>query len=149
MVCLGYDSTQPVTMEEMIHHAKAVRRGAPNSFLVGDLPFGSYETGPKDALRNAIRFIKEAGVDAVKLEGGDVRAESVRMIVNSGIAVMGHIGLTPQGISVLGGFRAQGCQIIIYLTSLTACILCIHPSIPVLILLVEQRLKQERYWMML
>ena len=108
MVCLGYDTTQPVTMEEMLHHAKAVRRGAPSRFIVGDMPFGSYESGPLEALKNAYRFIKEAGVDAVKVEGGKNRVETVRKLVESGIAVMGHIGLTPQGISVLGGFRAQG-----------------------------------------
>lgn len=108
MVCLGYDTTQPVTMEEMLHHAKAVRRGAPSRFIVGDMPFGSYESGPQEALKNAYRLIKEAGVDAVKVEGGKTRAETVRKLVDSGVAVMGHIGLTPQGISVLGGFRAQG-----------------------------------------
>jgi 3-methyl-2-oxobutanoate hydroxymethyltransferase len=95
-------------MEEMLHHCKAVRRGAPSRFIVGDLPFGSYESGPKEALRNAYRLIKEAGMDAVKLEGGKNRAETIRKLVDSGVAVMGHIGLTPQGISVLGGFRAQG-----------------------------------------
>ena len=108
MVVLGYETTQAVTMDEMLHHCKAVRRGAPTRFIVGDMPFGSYETSPEEALKNAYRFIKESGVDAVKLEGGKIRADTVRKIVNSGIAVMGHIGLTPQGISVLGGFRAQG-----------------------------------------
>ena len=108
MVVLGYDTTQPVTMDEMIHHCKAVRRGAPSRFIVGDMPFGSYESGPQEALKNALRFVKEAGVDAVKLEGGKHRAETVKKLVDSGIAVMGHVGLTPQGISVLGGFRAQG-----------------------------------------
>jgi len=108
MVVLGYDSTQPVTMEDMIHHSKAVRRGAPSRFIVADLPFGSYELGPKEALKNAFRLIKETGADAVKLEGGKNRAETVRKITDSGVAVMGHVGLTPQSISVLGGFRAQG-----------------------------------------
>lgn len=108
MVVLGYDTTQPVTMDDMMHHCKAVRRGAPSRFIVGDMPFGSYESGPDEALRNAFRFIKEAGCDAVKLEGGKNRAETVRKLVDCGIAVMGHIGLTPQGVSVLGGFRAQG-----------------------------------------
>jgi len=108
MVVLGYETTQPVTMEDMLHHCKAVRRGAPSRFIVGDLPFGSYESGPEEALKNAYRLVKEAGVDAVKLEGGKNRAETVRKLVDSGVAVMGHIGLTPQGISVLGGFRAQG-----------------------------------------
>ena len=108
MVVLGYDTTQPVTMEDMLHHCKAVRRGAPSRFIVGDMPFGSYESGPEEALKNAYRLVKEAGVDAVKLEGGRNRAETVRKLVDCGIAVMGHTGLTPQGISVLGGFRAQG-----------------------------------------
>ena len=108
MVVLGYETTQPVTMEEMLHHCKAVRRGAPSRFIVGDLPFGSYESGPEEALRNAYRLIKEAGMDAVKLEGGKNRAETVRKLTDCGVAVMGHIGLTPQGVSVLGGFRAQG-----------------------------------------
>ena len=108
MVVLGYDTTLSVTMEDMLHHCKAVRRGAPSRFIVGDMPFGSYESGPDEALKNAFRFIKEAGVDAVKLEGGIKRVDTVRRLVDSGVAVMGHIGLTPQGIGVLGGFRAQG-----------------------------------------
>jgi 3-methyl-2-oxobutanoate hydroxymethyltransferase len=108
MVVLGYSTTQPVTMDDMIHHCKAVRRGAPTRFIVGDMPFGSYEVGTDQALKNALRFVKEAGVDAVKIEGGQSRAETVRKLVDSGIAVMGHVGLTPQGIGVLGGFRAQG-----------------------------------------
>ena len=108
MVVLGYDTTLPVTMEDMLHHCKAVRRGAPSRFIVGDMPFGSYEADSKEALHNALRLIKEAGVDAVKLEGGRARADTVAKLVESGIAVMGHIGLTPQGIGVLGGFRAQG-----------------------------------------
>lgn len=108
MVILGYETTLPVTMEDMLHHCKAVRRGAPSRFIIGDLPFGSYESGSEVALQNSLRMIKEAGVDAIKLEGGRNRAETVRKLVDSGIAVMGHIGLTPQGIGVLGGFRAQG-----------------------------------------
>ena len=108
MVVLGYETTQPVTMEEMIHHCKAVRRGARNRFIVADMPFGSYESGEEDALKNAFRLIKETGADAVKLEGGKIRAKTVRKLIDSGIAVMGHVGLTPQGVSVLGGFRAQG-----------------------------------------
>ena len=109
MVVLGYSTTQPVTMDEMIHHCKAVRRGAPNRFVVGDMPFGSYESGPQEALHNAYRFIKEAGADAVKIEGAnESRIETVKKLVDSGIAVMGHVGLTPQSIGVLGGFRAQG-----------------------------------------
>ena len=108
MVVLGYDTTQPVTMDDMLHHCKAVRRGAPTRFIVGDMPFGSYESGPEEALRNAYRFIKEAHCDAVKIEGARNRIETVKKLVDSGVAVMGHIGLTPQGISVLGRFRAQG-----------------------------------------
>lgn len=108
MVVLGYETTLSVTMDDMLHHCKAARRGAPSRFIVGDLPFGSYESGPDEALKNAFRLIKESGVDAVKLEGGSKRAETIRKLVDSGVAVMGHIGLTPQGIGVLGGFRAQG-----------------------------------------
>lgn len=108
MVVLGYDTTQPVTMEDMLHHCKAVNRGNKTSLLVGDMPLGSYEVSEEEALRNAYRFVKEAGMDAVKLERGKTRAETVRKIVDGGVAVMGHIGLTPQAISVLGGFRAQG-----------------------------------------
>lgn len=105
MVVLGYDSTQPVTVEDMIHHSKAVRRGAPSRFIVTDLPFGSYESSPEEALKTAFRIIKETGVDAVKLEGN--RAETVRKLADSGVAVMGHVGLTPQSISVLGRFRTH------------------------------------------
>ena len=108
MVCLGYDSTQPVTMQDMLHHCKAVRRGAPSKFLVGDMPFGSYESSLVDAFQNAATLVKEGNVDAVKIEGGANRADTVQKLVDGGIAVMGHIGLTPQAISVLGGFRAQG-----------------------------------------
>jgi 3-methyl-2-oxobutanoate hydroxymethyltransferase len=112
MVELGYDTTQPVTMDEMLHHAKAVSRGATRPLLIGDMPFGSYETDHKTAYNNAIRFLKEAGMDAVKLEGGKARAGCIRALVDGGVSVMGHIGLTPQHISVLGGFRAQGKTVI-------------------------------------
>jgi 3-methyl-2-oxobutanoate hydroxymethyltransferase len=108
MVELGYSTTQPVTLDEMIHHAKAVGRGAQSPLLVGDLPFGTYEVSPAQGLESAYRYVKEAGVDCVKLEGGRMRADTVRKIVDGGVAVMGHVGLTPQHISVLGGFRAQG-----------------------------------------
>ena len=108
MVELGYETTLPVTVDEMIHHAKAVSRGAERPLLVADLPFGSYEASTEQAHSNAIRFLKEAGMDAVKLEGGRSRAATIRHLVDSGVAVMGHIGLTPQHISTLGGFRAQG-----------------------------------------
>jgi 3-methyl-2-oxobutanoate hydroxymethyltransferase len=108
MVVLGYENTLPVTMDEMLHHARAVARGAKSALLVGDLPFMSYQVSVEDAVRNAGRFLKEAGMDAVKLEGGHERADTVRAITSAGIPVMGHIGLTPQSIHQLGGFRAQG-----------------------------------------
>ncbi|HET7090418.1 MAG TPA: 3-methyl-2-oxobutanoate hydroxymethyltransferase [Anaerolineae bacterium] len=108
MVVLGYDSTVPVTMDEMISHAAAVKRGAKFSFIVGDMPFLSYQTDAKEAIRNAGRFLKEASSDAVKLEGGAEMAETVKAIVDAGIPVMGHIGLTPQSASKLGGYRVQG-----------------------------------------
>jgi 3-methyl-2-oxobutanoate hydroxymethyltransferase len=108
MVVLGYDSTVPVTMEEMLHHMKAVRRGAPKTFIIADMPFMSYNICMTDAVRNAGRFMQEAGADAVKLEGGETVAETVAAIVRAGIPVMGHIGLTPQTATQLGGFRVQG-----------------------------------------
>ena len=108
MVVLGYDSTVPVTMEDMLHHCKAVRRGAKDAVLVGDMPFGSFQEGPQQAIHNAIRFLKEAGMDAVKLEGGANQAEIARALVQNGIPVMGHIGLLPQLVSATGGFKVQG-----------------------------------------
>lgn len=108
MVVLGYDSTVPVTMEEMIHHCKAVRRGVRLAFLVGDMPFMSYNINQEEAIRNAGRFMKEAGCDGVKLEGGLEVAETVRAVSRAGIPVMAHIGLTPQTVGKLGGFRVQG-----------------------------------------
>lgn len=108
MVVLGYETTLPVTMDEMIHHCKAVARGAKYALLVGDMPFMSYQASVEDAVENAGRFLKEAGMDAVKLEGGRERRSTVEAIVAAGIPVMGHIGLTPQSIHQLGGFRAQG-----------------------------------------
>ncbi len=108
MVMLGYDSTVPVTMDEMLHHAKAVRRGAPESFIIGDMPFGANHTGARDAVKNGIRFLKEAGCDAVKLEGGLEMCGVVRALVDAGVPVMAHIGLTPQTASQLGGFKLQG-----------------------------------------
>ena len=107
MVVLGLPNTVPVTMEEMLHHCRAVARGAHRALLVGDMPFMSY-TNPHEAIHNAGRFLKEAGMDVVKLEGGVQVAEIVRAVVRAGIPVMGHIGLTPQTISRLGGFRVQG-----------------------------------------
>ncbi len=108
MTVLGYDNTLPVTMDEMIHHTKAVKRGVKYALIVGDMPFMSYNTSDKDAIFNAGRFMKEAGADSVKLEGGATVKEIVRVIVKAGIPVMGHIGLTPQTISMLGGFKVQG-----------------------------------------
>jgi 3-methyl-2-oxobutanoate hydroxymethyltransferase len=110
MVVLGYENTLPVTMEDMLHHARAVARGAKHALLIGDMPFMSYQVSAAEAVRNAGRFLQEAGMEAVKLEGGRERLEATRAIVESGIPVMGHLGLTPQSINQLGGFRAQGKQ---------------------------------------
>ena len=107
-VVLGYDSTLPVTMDEMIHHTRAVARGAGRALIVGDMPFMSYQTGPTDALRNAGRFLQQGGAQTVKLEGGVNMARTVERIVSSGIPVMGHIGLTPQSVNQLGGYKVQG-----------------------------------------
>lgn len=107
MVQLGYQTTNPVTMDEMIILAKAARRGAPNTFIIGDMPQGSYETSDRDAICNALRFIKEASCDAIKLEGGRRMASRVRAIVDAGILVMGHLGLTPQSSQSFGGYRVQ------------------------------------------
>lgn len=108
-VVLGYDSTIPVTLDEMIHHARAVRRGAPDTFVVLDMPFLTYQVSPEEALRNAGRALKEAGVHAVKIEGGGERmCEVVSRLVTAGIPVMGHVGLTPQSVHALGGYRVQG-----------------------------------------
>ena len=108
MVQLGYQSTNPVTMDEMIVLSRAARRGALNTFIIGDMPQGSYEPSERDAVLNALRFIKEAGSDAVKCEGGHRMAPKVRAMVDSGILVMGHLGLTPQSASSFGGYRVQG-----------------------------------------
>ncbi|MBF0550820.1 MAG: 3-methyl-2-oxobutanoate hydroxymethyltransferase [Deltaproteobacteria bacterium] len=108
MVVLGYDSTVPVTMDEMIHHCRAVRRGVKYAFVIGDMPFMSYNVSIEEAIRNAGRFMKEAGCDAVKLEGGSEMAATVAAIVEAGIPVVAHIGLTPQTATKLGGFKAQG-----------------------------------------
>src|SRR5512136_2751368 len=108
MTVLGYENTLPVTMDEMIHHTKAVTRGAKYALIIGDMPFMSYNTSERDAILNAGRFMKEGGADAVKLEGGAGVKETVRTIVRAGIPVMGHLGLTPQTISMLGGFKVQG-----------------------------------------
>ena len=108
MVVLGYENTLPVTMEEMLHHSRAVARGAKSALLIGDMPFMSYQVSVEEATRNAGRFLQQGGMDAVKLEGGRERAGAVRSITSAGIPVMGHIGLTPQSVNQLGGFRAQG-----------------------------------------
>ncbi len=108
MVVHGFESTVPVTMEMMLMHCAAVARARSAAFLVGDMPFGSYEPSPEEAVRNAIRFMKEGGMEAVKLEGGAEMADTIRAIVRAGVAVQGHIGLTPQSASKLGGFRVQG-----------------------------------------
>jgi 3-methyl-2-oxobutanoate hydroxymethyltransferase len=108
MVVLGYENTLPVTMDDMLHHCRAVARGAQFALLIGDMPFMSYQASVADAVRNAGRFLQEAGMDAVKLEGGRERADAIRAIVGAGIPVMGHIGLTPQSVHQFGGFRAQG-----------------------------------------
>ena len=108
MCIYGYDGTIPVTMEQCIYHCEAVRRAAPNTFIIGDMPFGSYQISTPEAVANAIRFHKEAGVDAVKLEGGRTVVDVISAIANSGMLVMGHLGLTPQSSNALGGFKAQG-----------------------------------------
>ncbi|MGB6289027.1 MAG: 3-methyl-2-oxobutanoate hydroxymethyltransferase [Desulfobulbales bacterium] len=108
MVLLGYNSTIPVTMEEMLHHCRAAGRGVKRAVLVGDMPFMSYQVSQNEAISNAGRFLKEAGCDAVKLEGGTELCDTVKAIVKAGIPLMGHIGLTPQTASQLGGYRVQG-----------------------------------------
>src|SRR5512138_761116 len=108
MVVLGYETTLPVTMDEMLHHCRAVARGARSALLIGDMPFMSYQVSVEEATRNAGRFLQQGGMDAIKLEGGRERVNAIRSITSAGIPVMGHLGLTPQSINQLGGFRAQG-----------------------------------------
>ncbi|CAM3886601.1 3-methyl-2-oxobutanoate hydroxymethyltransferase [Mesobacillus zeae] len=108
MVVLGYDSTIPVTIEDMVHHAKAVKRGAPDTFIVVDMPFMSYHLSVRDTLINASRLIQETGAHAVKLEGADEVTEHIRALVLAGIPVVAHLGLTPQSVGVLGGYKVQG-----------------------------------------
>jgi 3-methyl-2-oxobutanoate hydroxymethyltransferase len=108
MTVLGYESTLPVTMADMIRHAQAVRRGAPTAWVIGDMPYMTYQASVEDAIRNAGRFMAEAGCDAVKLEGGREMADRLAGIVAAGIPCMGHLGLTPQSASSLGGFKVQG-----------------------------------------
>ena len=108
MTMLGYDSTLPVTMDDMIRHTQAVRRGAPHVFLIGDMPYMSYQPSDETAVLNAGRFMSQAGCDAIKLEGGAEMADRIRAITSAGIPAFGHLGLTPQSASALGGFRLQG-----------------------------------------
>jgi 3-methyl-2-oxobutanoate hydroxymethyltransferase len=108
MVVLGYESTLPVTLEEMLHHTRAVRRGTHHALLVADMPYGSFHDDPMEAVRNAVRFVKEAGAEAVKIEGGERRMDMIARLVEAEIPVMGHIGLTPQSVNAFGGFRVQG-----------------------------------------
>lgn len=108
MVALGHETTLPVTLDEMLHHTRAVRRGVKRALVVGDMPFGSYQGSVAEAVGNAARFLKEAGADAVKLEGGRRVAEAVRRMTEVGIPVMGHIGMTPQSVHQMGGFKVQG-----------------------------------------
>ncbi len=108
MTMLGYDSTLPVTMDDMIRHAAAVRRGAPNVWLVGDMPYMTYQPSVESAIRNAGRFMAEAGCDCIKLEGGAAMADRIKGIVDAGIPAIGHLGLTPQSVASLGGFKLQG-----------------------------------------
>jgi 3-methyl-2-oxobutanoate hydroxymethyltransferase len=108
MVVLGHESTLPVTLEDMLHHTGAVRRGTRRALLVADMPFGSYHTDTGESLRNAVRFVKEAGAEAVKVEGGERRLELIARLTEAEIPVMGHVGLTPQSVNALGGYRVQG-----------------------------------------
>ncbi len=108
MVCLGYDSTVPVTMRDMLHHTKAVSRAAKHSLVVADMPFGSFQRSPESAVRNAVRLLKEGGADAVKIEGGSERLGLVNSLRSADISVMGHLGLTPQKATELGGYKLQG-----------------------------------------
>ena len=108
MTMLGYDNTLSITIDEMLHHAKAVRRGVRHALLVVDMPYGSYHVSPDEAVRNAARYVKEAGAEAVKIEGGEKRADLIRRIIDAEIPVAGHIGLTPQSVHRMGGFRVQG-----------------------------------------
>jgi 3-methyl-2-oxobutanoate hydroxymethyltransferase len=108
MTMLGHPDTLSVTVDEMLHHTKAVRRGVKRALLVADMPYGSYHLGADDAVRNAARFMKEAGVEAVKIEGGEKRADLIRRVIDAEIPVAGHIGLTPQSVNVMGGYKVQG-----------------------------------------
>ena len=108
MVAMGYENTLPVTMDEMIHHTRGVRRGVQQALLVGDMPFMSYHTSAEDTIRNAGRFIQEGGAEAVKMEGGSRVLDKISAVIQAGISVMGHVGLTPQSVHQFGGYRVQG-----------------------------------------
>jgi 3-methyl-2-oxobutanoate hydroxymethyltransferase len=108
MVVLGYENTLPVTVDEMLHHTRAVRRGVRQALVIADMPYASYQVSDKQAVRNAARFVKEGGAEAVKIEGGSKRADLVRRLLDAEIPVMGHIGLTPQSVHTMGGFKVQG-----------------------------------------
>lgn len=108
MTMLGYENTLSLTMEEMLHHTRAARRGVKRALLIADMPYGSYHLTPEDTVRNASRFVKEAGAEVVKMEGGEKRADLIRRVIDAEIPVAGHIGLTPQSVNVMGGFRVQG-----------------------------------------
>ncbi len=108
MVMLGYENTLPVTMQEMLHHTRAVRRGVKHAFLVADMPFASYHVSLRETLHNAARFIKDGGAEAVKIEGGEKRARLIGRLVDAEIPVVGHIGLTPQSLHAMGGYKVQG-----------------------------------------
>jgi 3-methyl-2-oxobutanoate hydroxymethyltransferase len=108
MVALGYESTLPLTLDEALHHTKAVRRGVKRALLVADMPFGTYQGDVNEALGNAVRFVKEAGAEAVKVEGGERRLEVIARLTEAEIPVMGHVGLTPQSVNTMGGYRVQG-----------------------------------------
>jgi 3-methyl-2-oxobutanoate hydroxymethyltransferase len=108
MTMLGYENTLSITIDEMLHHAKAVRRGVKHALLIADMPYGSYHVSPDEAVRNAARYVKEAGAEGVKVEGGEKRADLIRRIIDAEIPVAGHIGLTPQSVNMMGGYRVQG-----------------------------------------
>ena len=108
MAVLGHENTLSVTMEEMLHHTRAARRGVRHALLMGDMPYGSYHLGAEEAVRNASRFVKEAGAEVVKMEGGEKRVDVIRRVMDAEIPVAGHIGLTPQSVNVMGGFKVQG-----------------------------------------
>jgi 3-methyl-2-oxobutanoate hydroxymethyltransferase len=108
MTMLGYENTLSVTVDEMLHHVKAVRRGVKDALLIADMPYGSYQADPNEAIHNAARFVKEGGAEAVKMEGGEKRVDVIRRVIDAEIPVAGHIGLTPQSVNVMGGYKVQG-----------------------------------------